>query len=238
MVLVLSWNSGTWTGTLVLHFHIMVKLSVSLSLLAIAVASVVAQQDGQQQSSQPQQQSSQPQQQGSQGGGGQQSQNPKPTSAANQGSGSGSEGDDKNSRTSPVCSALFGDPNVHQVGSCSHSSTVVPPYNLGSLVSYMIGGYTRSRKDAGMVVDVADELAASVVKYYPTVTQSSDVIKYSMYKGLLHSIRANDKDFDPADEMKRPPGAEQELVLNGATNLVVPGGVAVAAVVLGGAIFL
>ena len=38
--------------------------------------------------------------------------------------------------------------------------------------------------------------------------------------------------------MKRPPGAEQELVLSGATNLVVPGGVAVAAAVLGGAIFL
>ena len=221
----------------------MVKLSVSLSLLAIAVASVVAQQDGQQQSSQPQQQSSQPQQQssqpqqqGSQGGGGQQSQSPKPTSAANQGSGgSGSEGDDKSSRTSPVCSALFGDPNVHQVGTCSHSSTVVPPYNLGSLVSYMIGGYTRSRKDAGMVVDVADELAASVVKYYPTVTQSSDVIKYSMYRGLLHSIRANDKDFDPSDEMKRPPGAEPD---NGAAALVVPGAVGVAAAVLGGAIFL
>ena len=234
----------------------MVKLSVPLSLLAVAVASVVAQQDGQQQSSQPQQQSSQPQQQSSQpqqqssqsqqqssqpqqqssqGGGGQQSQSPKPTSAANQGSGSGSEGDDKNSRTSPVCSALFGDPNVHQVGSCSHSSTVVPPYNLGSLVSYMIGGYTRSRKDAGMVVDVADELAASVVKYYPTVTQSSDVIKYSMYRGLLRSIRANDKDFDPSDEMKRPPGAEPD---NGAAALVVPGGVAVAAAVLGGAIFL
>ena len=227
----------------------MVKLSVPLSLLAVAVASVVAQQDGQQQSSQPQQQSSQPQQQssqpqqqssqpqqqGSQGGGGQQSQSPKPTSAANQGSGSGSEGDDKNSRTSPVCSALFGDPNVHQVGSCSHSSTVVPPYNLGSLVSYMIGGYTRSRKDAGMVVDVADELAASVVKYYPTVTQSSDVIKYSMYRGLLHSIRANDKDFDPSDEMKRPPGAEPD---NGAAALVVPGAVGVAAAVLGGAIFL
>lgn len=213
----------------------MVKLSVPLSLLAVAVASVVAQQDGQQQSSQPQQQSSQPQQQGSQGGGGQQSQSPKPTSAANQGSGSGSEGDNKNSRTSPVCSALFGDPNVHQVGSCSHSSTVVPPYNLGSLVSYMIGGYTRSRKDAGMVVDVADELAASVVKYYPTVTQSSDVIKYSMYRGLLHSIRANDKDFDPSDEMKRPPGAEPD---NGAAALVVPGAVGVAAAVLGGAIFL
>jgi len=213
----------------------MVKLGVPLSLLAVAVASVVAQQDGQQQSSQPQQQSSQPQQQGSQGGGGQQSQSPKPTSAANQGSGSGSEGDDKNSRTSPVCSALFGDPNVHQVGSCSHSSTVVPPYNLGSLVSYMIGGYTRSRKDAGMVVDVADELAASVVKYYPTVTQSSDVIKYSMYRGLLHSIRANDKDFDPSDEMKRPPGAEPD---NGAAALVVPGAVGVAAAVLGGAIFL
>ena len=227
----------------------MVKLSVPLSLLAVAVASVVAQQDGQQQSSQPQQQSSQPQQQssqpqqqssqpqqqGSQGGGGQQSQSPKPTSAANQGSGSGSEGDDKNSRTSPVCSALFGDPNVHQVGSCSHSSTVVPPYNLGSLVSYMIGGYTRSRKDAGMVVDVADELAESVVKYYPTVTQSSDVIKYSMYRGLLHSIRANDKDFDPSDEMKRPPGAEPD---NGAAALVVPGAVGVAAAVLGGAIFL
>ena len=213
----------------------MVKLSVPLSLLAVAVASVVAQQDGQQQSSQPQQQSSQPQQQGSQGGGGQQSQSPKPTSAANQGSGSGSEGDDKNSRTSPVCSALFGDPNVHQVGSCSHSSTVVPPYNLGSLVSYMIGGYTRSRKDAGMVVDVADELAESVVKYYPTVTQSSDVIKYSMYRGLLRSIRANDKDFDPSDEMKRPPGAEPD---NGAAALVVPGAVGVAAAVLGGAIFL
>ena len=221
----------------------MVKLSVPLSLLAVAVASVVAQQDGQQQSSQPQQQSSQPQQQssqpqqqGSQGGGGQQSQSPKPTSAANQGSGgSGSEGDDKSSRTSPVCSALFGDPNVHQVGTCSHSSTVVPPYNLGSLVSYMIGGYTRSRKDAGMVVDVADELAASVVKYYPTVTQSSDAIKYSMYKGLLHSIRANDKDFDPSDEMKRPPGAEPD---NGAAALVVPGAVGVAAAVLGGAIFL
>ena len=210
------------------HFHIMVKLSVPLSLLAVAVASVVAQQDGQQQSSQPQQQ-------GSQGGGGQQSQSPKPTSAANQGSGSGSEGDDKNSRTSPVCSALFGDPNVHQVGSCSHSSTVVPPYNLGSLVSYMIGGYTRSRKDAGMVVDVADELAESVVKYYPTVTQSSDVIKYSMYRGLLRSIRANDKDFDPSDEMKRPPGAEPD---NGAAALVVPGAVGVAAAVLGGAIFL
>ena len=206
----------------------MVKLSVPLSLLAVAVASVVAQQDGQQQSSQPQQQ-------GSQGGGGQQSQSPKPTSAANQGSGSGSEGDNKNSRTSPVCSALFGDPNVHQVGSCSHSSTVVPPYNLGSLVSYMIGGYTRSRKDAGMVVDVADELAESVVKYYPTVTQSSDVIKYSMYRGLLRSIRANDKDFDPSDEMKRPPGAEPD---NGAAALVVPGAVGVAAAVLGGAIFL
>ena len=86
-----------------------------------------------------------------------------------------------------------------------------------------------------MVVDVADELAESVVKYYPTVTQSSDVIKYSMYRGLLRSIRANDKDFDPSDEMKRPPGAEPD---NGAAALVVPGGVAVAAAVLGGAIFL
>ena len=236
----------------------MVKLSVPLALLAVAVASVFAQDDNNSQSqSQSQSQSAAPSSSQSQS----QSQSAAPSSSQPQsqsspsaaGSASSSESrptsaskseDSKGGAggvpvvTSPVCSALFGSPKDQPLGDCKEKSTRVPPYNLSSLVDYFVGGYQNQRGNPVKVVDVADDLADSVVKYYPTVTQSRDVIKYSMYNGLIRTIHEiqGDKKFKPSEEMKRPPGAEPGN--SAVKNMLVPGAVGVAAAVMGGAIFL
>jgi len=236
----------------------MVKLSVPLTLLAVAVASVFAQDDnnsqsqGQSQShsaapssSQPQSQSqsaapssSQPQSQSSPSAAGSASSSEsRPTSASKSEDSKGGAGGVP-VVTSPVCSALFGSPKDQPLGDCKEKSTRVPPYNLSSLVDYFVGGYQNQRGNPVKVVDVADDLADSVVKYYPTVTQSRDVIKYSMYNGLIRTIHEiqGDKKFKPSEEMKRPPGAEPGN--SAVKNMIVPGAVGVAAAVMGGAIFL
>ena len=234
----------------------MVKLSVPLTLLAVAVASVFAQDDNNNQqqsqpqsaapsSSQPQSQpqsstpsSSQPQSQSSPSAAGSASSSEsRPTSASKSEDSKGGAGGVP-VVTSPVCSALFGSPKDQPLGECKEKSTRVPPYNLSSLVDYFVGGYENQRGNPVKVVDVADDLADSVVKYYPTVTQSRDVIKYSMYNGLIRTIHEiqGDKKFKPTEEMKRPPGAEPGN--SAVKNMLVPGAVGVAAAVMGGAIFL
>lgn len=222
----------------------MVKLSVPLTLLAVAVASVFAQDDN---NSQPQSQSqsqsaapssSQPQSQSSPSAAGSASSSEsRPTSASKSEDSKGGAGGVP-VVTSPVCSALFGSPKDQPLGECKEKSTRVPPYNLSSLVDYFVGGYQNQRGNPVKVVDVADDLADSVVKYYPTVTQSRDVIKYSMYNGLIRTIHEiqGDKKFKPSEEMKRPPGAEPGN--SAVKNMLVPGAVGVAAAVMGGAIFL
>lgn len=222
----------------------MVKLSVPLTLLAVAVASVFAQDDN---NSQPQSQSqsqsaapssSQPQSQSSPSAAGSASSSEsRPTSASKSEDSKGGAGGVP-VVTSPVCSALFGSPKDQPLGECKEKSTRVPPYNLSSLVDYFVGGYQNQRGNPVKVVDVADDLADSVVKYYPTVTQSRDVIKYSMYNGLIRTIHEiqGDKKFKPTEEMKRPPGAEPGN--SAVKNMLVPGAVGVAAAVMGGAIFL
>lgn len=222
----------------------MVKLSVPLTLFAVAVASVFAQDDNNSQSqSQSQSQSaapssSQPQSQSSPSAAGSASSSEsRPTSASKSEDSKGGAGGVP-VVTSPVCSALFGSPKDQPLGECKEKSTRVPPYNLSSLVDYFVGGYQNQRGNPVKVVDVADDLADSVVKYYPTVTQSRDVIKYSMYNGLIRTIHEiqGDKKFKPTEEMKRPPGAEPGN--SAVKNMLVPGAVGVAAAVMGGAIFL
>lgn len=195
----------------------MVKLSAPLALLAVAVAGVVAQEPAPAASS-PAASSPAP--------------SAAPTSAAPQG-GEGDGAQVVGGGSTAVCSALFGDPKAGRLGDCSASQTVVPPYNLNSLVSYMVGGYEHNRADDAHVSDVAEDLANSVVKYYPTVTQSKDVIVYAMYTGLLSSIKASVPGFSPVDKIKPPPGMPAS-----AERLVVPGAVAVAAAVIGGAVLL
>ena len=175
----------------------MVKLSVPLALLSVAVASVFAQDDNNSQSqSQSQSQSaapssSQPQSQSSPSAAGSASSSEsRPTSASKSEDSKGGAGGVP-VVTSPVCSALFGSPKDQPLGECKEKSTRVPPYNLSSLVDYFVGGYQNQRGNPVKVVDVADDLADSVVKYYPTVTQSRDVIKYSMYNGLIRTIHGS-----------------------------------------------
>lgn len=219
----------------------MVKLSAPLALLAIAVASAVAQNDNNNGGNG----NNQPAPSGGQGQGQGQNPSPSPSPTQNSGGGSGARptsesqpgGGEEGGASSPVCSALFGDPKVHNLGECKEKSTTVPPYNLSSLVNYMVGGFSHNRRDPAKVVDVASDLADSVVKYYPTVTQSWDVIRYSMYNGLLRSIyEHHDKDFEPTERLNRPPGAEPgDSALK---NVIMPGTIGVAAAVIGGAIFL
>ena len=220
----------------------MVKLSVPLTLLAVAVASVFAQDDNNNQSQSQSQSaapsSSQPQSQSSPSAApSASSSESRPTSASKSEDSKGGAGGVP-VVTSPVCSALFGSPKDQPLGDCKEKSTRVPPYNLSSLVDYFVGGYQNQRGNPVKVVDVADDLADSVVKYYPTVTQSRDVIKYSMYNGLIRTIHEiqGDKKFKPSEEMKRPPGAEPGN--SAVKNMLVPGAVGVAAAVMGGAIFL
>ncbi|PWN51874.1 hypothetical protein IE53DRAFT_385731 [Violaceomyces palustris] len=75
---------------------------------------------------------------------------------------------------SGVCAVLVGDPRYPPHG-CPYSSTSTPPYDLNSLMSYLIGGYT-AKKEGVHITDVADDLAGSVTKYYPTMTTPKSVI--------------------------------------------------------------
>lgn len=125
---------------------------------------------------------------------------------------------------------------------CQASKTVVPPYNLSSLVQYFVGGYKHDRADGAMVSEVADDLAGSVVKYYPTVTQSREDIQWAMYKGLLASIKAQQPGFAPVDEIRPPKDADKINAMigieDGAKRMAVPAAVAFGAAVIGGAILL
>lgn len=125
---------------------------------------------------------------------------------------------------------------------CQASKTVVPPYNLSSLVHYFVGGYKHNHADGAMVSKVADDLAGSVVQYYPTVTQSREDIQWAMYKGLLASIHAQQPDFAPVDAIKPPKDAEKINAMIGvedsAKRMAVPAAIAFGAAVIGGAVLL
>ncbi|WFC94315.1 hypothetical protein MBRA1_000945 [Malassezia brasiliensis] len=192
----------------------MVKLSTPLALLAVAVAGAFA-QEASSSSAAPSSSSSASESSASP------SAAPSSSSQAEGGSGSGA--------SSGVCSALF-EANVHQAD-CQYSSTTVPPYNLSSLVSYFIGEHSAGPQGRG-VSEVADEMANSVIKYYPTVTASKSDIVYSFYEGIIRSISAaGHPNFKPADKIDRPTSGS-------ASKYAVPAAAAAVAVVAGGAVLL
>ncbi|WFD30305.1 hypothetical protein MSPP1_001323 [Malassezia sp. CBS 17886] len=165
----------------------MVKLSAPLALLAVAVAGVLAADPSNGNGSQaasaapsaaasaPAEQSSAP---------------PAPTSApAPSGAASGGGGGGDDSSKSGVCSELFGDPHVH-MHDCHESSTVVPPYNLSSLVSYFVEGYDPG-KQGHEASEVARELAGSVFHFYPTATASSSVVVQAFFNHIGDLINSH-----------------------------------------------
>ncbi|EPQ28271.1 uncharacterized protein PFL1_04098 [Pseudozyma flocculosa PF-1] len=110
---------------------------------------------------------------------------PSPTSMSMSSSAGGSGGGSGGS-ASGVCTVLAGD---DPVGGCPYSSTSTPPYDLNSLMSYLIGGYTRG-PEAREPESVANELAGSVVKYYPTLTVSREELQQSFLSAIEASITA------------------------------------------------
>ena len=202
----------------------MVKLSTPLALLAVAVAGAMAQAPAPASSAAPAPASSAAAAAASSA-----APAPQPSSAPAAGQQGGDNKDGLQTIgdvSTAVCSALFGDPKVHPYD-CKAPKTVVPPYNLSSLVSYFVGGYEHKRGDAAMVSEVADDLADSVLHYYPTVTQSKKSIVYAMYEGILSSIHEDDPKFSPVDKLV---GAAERYAL--------PSAMAVAAAVVGGAVLL
>ncbi|KOS14687.1 hypothetical protein Malapachy_1001 [Malassezia pachydermatis] len=217
----------------------MVKLSTPLALLAVAVAGAMAQAPAPASSAAaaPASSAAAPASSAAPAPDSSAAPAPQPSSAPAAGQ---QGGDNKNGgaqtigdTSTAVCSALFGDPKVHPYD-CKAPKTVVPPYNLSSLVSYFVGGYEHKRGDAAMVSEVADDLADSVLHYYPTVTQSKEYIVYAMYQGILSSIHEDDPKFAPVDKIKPPPG----VPAGAAERYALPGAMAVAAAVVGGAVLL
>ncbi|KAN0060917.1 hypothetical protein ACQY0O_006651 [Thecaphora frezii] len=105
-----------------------------------------------------------------------------PTSAPSSSSGGPGGG----SSASGVCTILEG---ASPAGGCPYSSTSTPPYDLNSLMSYLIGSYTRG-PEAREPDSVADQLAGSVLKYYPTLTTPQSVLKQSFLSAIEASITA------------------------------------------------
>ncbi|PWZ03633.1 hypothetical protein BCV70DRAFT_197830 [Testicularia cyperi] len=102
-----------------------------------------------------------------------------PTSMSSSGgSGSGSN----------VCTALAGDPRSQPYG-CPYSSTTVPPYDLSSLVSYLIKGYTRG-PEAKSPDEVANEMAGTVLKYYPTLITPKSELQATFAEAISATINA------------------------------------------------
>ncbi|SPO28587.1 uncharacterized protein UTRI_04465 [Ustilago trichophora] len=104
-----------------------------------------------------------------------------PTSMSSSAMGGGSGG-------AQLCTVLGGDPRAQPAG-CPYSSTTTPPYDLNSLISYFIKGYTRG-PEAKSPDEVAHEMAGSVFKYYPTLTVSKEAIAQSFANAISQTINA------------------------------------------------
>ncbi|SNX85170.1 uncharacterized protein MEPE_03879 [Melanopsichium pennsylvanicum] len=87
-----------------------------------------------------------------------------------------------------VCTVLGGDPRA-QPAACHYSSTSTPPYNLSSLISYFIYGYTRG-PEGKSPEDVANEMAGSVLQYYPTLTTPKSDLQKSFAEAISATIHA------------------------------------------------
>ncbi|SOV06987.1 uncharacterized protein UDID_05809 [Ustilago sp. UG-2017a] len=96
--------------------------------------------------------------------------------------GSGGEGG------ATVCTVLGGDPRAQPAG-CPYSSTTTPSYDLSSLISYFIGGYTRG-PEGKSPDEVANEMAGSVLKYYPTLTTPKSDLQKSFAEAISATINA------------------------------------------------
>ncbi|PKI85131.1 hypothetical protein MVES1_001098 [Malassezia vespertilionis] len=180
----------------------MVKLSTPLAILAIAIAGVAAQgpasSGGSAAAPSPAADSKAAPASSAQ-----------PTSAPpKQGGDNNDNGGDSKDSNSDVCSMLY---NTDEAYKCTASSTQVPPFNLPSLLNFFIGKYSSGPKGYP-VSEVADELAGSVLTYYPTVTVSSSAIQMAFYKGLIQSIRAQgNDDFTPQDDEDIPKETADQL---------------------------
>ena len=171
----------------------MVKLSTPIAVLCFAVAGALAQNSSPSSSRSPAPSSSSGDAAVGGGAGG-----ARPTTAPSPSSGGGSGGD-SGSSSSGVCSVLFGDPKK-KAYSCTYSSTTKPPYNrafifvptekkhtdrdaVNSLMSYFIDGYSTRKQDAH-VSDVAEEMASSVLNYYPERTESKTQLASSFNSAI------------------------------------------------------
>ncbi|GAC74130.1 hypothetical protein PANT_10d00030 [Moesziomyces antarcticus T-34] len=105
-----------------------------------------------------------------------------PTSMSASSGGSGGSGG------SNVCTVLGGDPRAQPAG-CPYSSTTTPTYDLSSLISYFIGGYTRG-PEAKSPDEVANEMAGSVLQYYPTLTTPKSDLQKEFASAISATINA------------------------------------------------
>ncbi|SJX64069.1 uncharacterized protein SRS1_14724 [Sporisorium reilianum f. sp. reilianum] len=129
---------------------------------------------------------------------------------------------------SGVCNPLGGDPRARPAG-CPYSTTSLPPYNLSSLISYFIYGYTRG-PEAKSPEEVANQMAGSVLQYYPTLTTPRSELSASFVEAISATIQAvADGKLTKAD-LHAPNAAVPEHLIQW--------GVAAAAIVAAGAIAL
>ncbi|CDS01002.1 hypothetical protein [Sporisorium scitamineum] len=132
------------------------------------------------------------------------------------------------SSSSGVCNPLGGDPRARPAG-CPYTTTSLPPYNLSSLISYFIYGYTRG-PEAKSPEEVANQMAGSVLQYYPTLTTPRSELSASFVEAISATIQAvADGKLTKAD-LHAPNAAVPEHLIQW--------GVAAAAIVAAGAIAL
>ncbi|EST08051.1 hypothetical protein PSEUBRA_002448 [Kalmanozyma brasiliensis GHG001] len=127
-----------------------------------------------------------------------------------------------------VCTPLGGDAR-NPPAACPYSSTSIPPYDLNSLISYFIYGYTRG-PEAKSPDEVASEMAGSVLQYYPTLTTPESVLAESFAVAISATIQAVADGKLTAADLHSPNAAVP-------ANLI-QWGVAAAAIVAAGAFAL
>ncbi|KAJ9474023.1 hypothetical protein PHBOTO_004076 [Pseudozyma hubeiensis] len=151
-----------------------------------------------------------------------------PTSMASSSASSGGSG----SGAMSVCDPLGGDPRNRPAG-CPYSSTTTPPYNLSSLISYFIYGYTRG-PEAKSPDEVASEMAGSVLQYYPTLTVPESELAVSFAEAISATIQAVADGSLQKSDLHAPNAAVPASI----PEHLIQWGVAAAAVVAAGAIAL
>ncbi|TKY89954.1 hypothetical protein EX895_001252 [Sporisorium graminicola] len=148
-----------------------------------------------------------------------------PTSASSSSASSGGP-------ASGVCDPLGGNPRSRPAG-CPYSTTSLPPYNLSSLISYFIYGYTRG-PEAKSPEEVANQMAGSVLQYYPTLVTPRSDLSQSFYSAISATIEAVRHGKLNESDLHDPNAAVPAAV----PEHLVQWGVAAAAIVAAGAIAL